>query len=96
VVQLLDFAGQAVGLDVTMEQLRVAHDSKFASRKLGELVQLDSRLIILSIGRPDGKMIFNPPAETIVSAGDILVVMGEQSGLRALEKVLMDNGDMRR
>jgi voltage-gated potassium channel len=96
VVQFLDFDGQAVGLDVTMEQLRVAPDSKLASRKLGELVQRDLRLIVLSIGRPAGKMIFNPPAETIVSAGDVLIVMGEQSGLRALEKVLLENGDIRR
>ncbi len=89
VVQLLDFAGQAVGLDVTMEQLRVAPDSKFASRKLGDLLQLDTRLIVLAIGKPDGKMIFNPPVETVVSAGDVLIVMGEQPSLRAMEKLLM-------
>ncbi|HWE49623.1 MAG TPA: potassium channel protein [Bryobacteraceae bacterium] len=88
VVQLLDLAGQSVGLDVTMEQMRVAPDSRFAARKIGELRNAESRLIFLSIGRPDGKMIFNPPPETIVSAGDVLIVMGEQSSLRALESVL--------
>jgi voltage-gated potassium channel len=89
VVQLLDFAGQAVGLDVTMEQLRVAPDSQFASRELADLLRFDARLMVLAIGKPDGRMTFNPPAETIVSAGDVLVVMGEQPSLRAMEKILL-------
>jgi voltage-gated potassium channel len=88
VVQLLDFAGQAVGLDVTMEQMRVAPDSESASRKLGDLVPRDSRLIVLAIGKSDGKMIFNPPVQTEVFAGDVLIVMGEQPSLRQMESVL--------
>jgi len=88
VVQLLDFAGQAVGLDVTMEQLRVAPDSQLASRRLGDLVPREARLIVLAIGKPDGKMIFNPPVEMEVSAGDVLVVMGEQPSLRSMENLL--------
>jgi voltage-gated potassium channel len=86
VVQLLDFAGQAVGLDVTMEQLRISPGA--AMRKLSELVPRDTRLLVLSIGRPDGKMIFNPPADMEVSGGDVLIVMGEQPSLRNMEKLL--------
>jgi voltage-gated potassium channel len=87
VVQLLDFAGQAVGLDVTMEQMRVAPDPA-ASRQLADLVPRDSRLIVLAIGKPDGKMIFNPPVQTEVFPGDVLIVMGEQPSLRQMETVL--------
>ena len=91
VVQLLDFAGQAAGLDVTMEQLRVAPGSKPASRKLGDLVSRDTRLIVLAVGKPDGKMIFNPPVDTEVSGGDVLIVMGEQPSLRNLENLLTNS-----
>jgi voltage-gated potassium channel len=91
VVQLLDFAGQAVGLDVTMEQLRVAPDSVPASRKLGDLVSRDTRLIVLAVGKPDGKMIFNPPVAMEVSGGDVLIVMGEQPSLRNLENILTNS-----
>jgi voltage-gated potassium channel len=87
VAQLLDFVGQA-GLDVTMEQLRVAPDSELVSRRLGDLVPRDARLIVLAIGKPDGKMIFNPPVEMEVAAGDVLVVMGEQPSLRDMESLL--------
>jgi uncharacterized protein with PhoU and TrkA domain len=91
VVQLLDFAGQAVGLDVTMEQLRVAPDSKRASRKLGDIVSHEARLIVLAVGKPDGKMIFNPPVDMEVSGGDVLIVMGEQPSLRHLEKIIANS-----
>ncbi|MGD1070842.1 MAG: potassium channel protein [Bryobacteraceae bacterium] len=90
VVQLLDFASQAVGLDVTMEQMRVGPDLKSASRRLADLAPRDARLIVLAIGKSEGKMIFNPPVETEVSVGDVLIVMGDQANLRSLEKMLTD------
>jgi voltage-gated potassium channel len=51
-------------------------------------VPRDTRLLVISIGKADGKMIFNPPAETEVSGGDVLIVMGEQKSLRTMEKIL--------
>jgi uncharacterized protein with PhoU and TrkA domain len=33
-------------------------------------------------------MIFNPPADTEVSSGDVLIVMGEQPSLRTREKLV--------
>lgn len=91
VVQLLDFAGQAIGLDVTMEQLRVPSESAQPSRRLGSLTPHESGLIVLAIGTPDGKMIFNPAPDTNVGGGDVLIVMGEQPNLRRLESVLGRN-----
>ena len=87
-VQLADFAGPSVGLDVTMEQLRVAPDAGPASRKLGDLAPRQAGLIVLALGKPDGKMIFNPPVDMEVSPGDVLIVMGEQPNLRSLESIL--------
>jgi voltage-gated potassium channel len=84
VVQLLDFEGQRVGLDVTMEQLRVTGEP----RSLSSLVGSDSSLIVLAVGKPDGKMIFKPPADATVFPGDVLIVMGEQPYLRKMESLL--------
>ncbi len=88
VVQLLDFAGQAVGLDVTMEQLRVPTEPARAVRRLGSLAPRESGLIVLAIRKLNGSMIFNPPADMDVSGGDVLIVMGEQPDLRSLEGAL--------
>ncbi len=91
VVQLLDFAGQAIGLDVTMEQLRVPTGAAVPPRQLGSLAPREAGLIVLALGRPDGKMIFNPAPDTSVSGGDVLIVMGEQPNLRSLEAALGRN-----
>jgi voltage-gated potassium channel len=88
VVQLIDFAGRTMGLDVTMEQLRVGTASASAAKNLGDLERKESGVIVLAISKSDGKMLFNPPRETEVAAGDVLIVMGEQPSLRALEALL--------
>jgi len=88
VVQLLDFAGEAIGLNVTMEQLRVPSDRASGPRRLSTLTPRESGLIVLAIGKADGRMIFNPDAEIDVSGGDVLIVMGEQPNLRSLENSL--------
>jgi voltage-gated potassium channel len=88
VVQLIDFAGRTMGLDVTMEQLRVSEESEFAAKKLGDATRRESGVIVLALSKPDGKMIFNPSGDTAIAAGDVLIVMGEQPSLRALESLL--------
>lgn len=85
VVQLLDFSSHASGLNVTMEQLPVAVSSKFAARNLGELASREAGVIVLAIRKADGRMLFNPPAATQVSEGDVLIAMGEEPNLRSLE-----------
>lgn len=92
VVQLLDFASKSAGLDVTIEQLHVVPGSKLALRRLDDLAQREAGVIVLAIRKPDGRMIFNPPAGMLVSEGDVLIVMGEQPSLRNLESVLSEAG----
>jgi uncharacterized protein with PhoU and TrkA domain len=41
-------------------------------------------------------MLFNPPADTAVEAGDFLIVMGRQDDLTTLEALLADPRGTRR
>ena len=41
--------------------------------------------IVLAIRTRDGEMMFNPPADTAIHAGDHLIVMGRPEHLRTLE-----------
>lgn len=89
VVQFLDFAKGDIGPKVTMEQVRVAQKAEFAKRPLGKL--LESRkpdVIVLAVRKQSGEIVFNPPAEYEISAGDYLIVMGERPSLQSLEQVL--------
>ena len=50
----------------------------------------DVGVIVMAIRRADGQMLFNPPADTAVAAGDYLIVMGRLENLRALEVLLAE------
>ncbi len=74
---------------IMMEQVCVAPEAEFVSKSLGEILQRrDFGVIVLAIRKSDAQMIFNPPAETKIDAGDFLIVLGEQPNLQKLEKVL--------
>jgi voltage-gated potassium channel len=86
VAQFLDFTTKNMGLDVAIEQVRVAADTEFVNKTLRELqIRRDLGIIVLAIRKSGGGMVFNPPADVEIGAGDFLIVMGEQPDLRALE-----------
>lgn len=89
VVQFLDFARGNIGPKVAMEQVCVAPRGGFARKALGELVAaLKADVIVLAVRKQGGEIVFNPPAEYEIAAGDFLIVMGERPGLQNLEQVL--------
>lgn len=89
VLEFLDFATGALAPKIRMEQVRVAPDTVFVSRSLGEMFERRGLgIIVLAIRKSDAQMIFNPAPETKVSAGDFLIVLGEQPALEELEKTL--------
>ena len=89
VFHFFDVATRSMGLDVDVEQVRVIESSEFASRSLKQTrIRHDLGVIVLAIRKSDGRMIFNPPAETVISGGDHLIVMGEPKNLRSLEAMM--------
>ena len=80
-----------MGLDVGIEQVRVPAGSEFVSKSLLEAnIRREMGVIVLAIRKADGRMLFNPPADAAIEAGDYLIVMGEAQGLRRLEQVLAE------
>ncbi len=89
VVEFLDITTKSVGLDVGLEQLRVASESEFAGKSLKQIqVRRDLGVIVLAIRKANGEMLFNPPADATLGSGDFLIAMGEYENLRALEAML--------
>ncbi len=91
VLQFLDFTTQKnMGLDVGIEQVRVAERSAYAGRSIAEMeIRRDTGVIVLAIRKASGEMSFNPAAEAKLFAGDHLIAMGEPKQLRKLEQLLM-------
>ncbi len=89
VVEFMDFARSNIGTEVVMEQVRVTPRTEVTAKTFGELLELRrSGVIVLAIRKHDGETTFNPPPEFAISAGDVLIVMGERANLQKLEKIL--------
>ena len=89
VVQFLDLTTKDVGMDVSIEQVRVSETSKVVSKTIKDMqLSREWGVIVMAIRTNDGRMLFNPPADTAVHGGDFLIVMGQMQNLRALESLL--------
>jgi voltage-gated potassium channel len=89
VLQFLDYTTQKAG-DIGMEQVRVEDSCAFCNHTIEDLqIRRDTGVIVLAIRRSSGQMVFNPPADSKLSGGDYLIVMGEPNGLHQLEQMLM-------
>ena len=89
VVEFMDFARSNIGTGVVMEEVRVTPQAEITGKTFGELLELKrSGVIVLAIRKPGGNTIFNPPTGFAISAGDVLIVMGERPNLQRLERIL--------
>jgi voltage-gated potassium channel len=96
VVQFLDFTTKDIAMDISIEQVRVSADSEVAAKTIREMqLRRNMGVIVMAIRRHDGSMLFNPPADTSVEAGDYLIVMGKQEDLTALEGLAEPRGSRR-
>jgi len=72
-----------------MEELQVNEHSEITGKNL-----IDSRirprfnLIIIAIKKASGTMIFNPKPQSILEAGDTMVLVGKREELDGLREIL--------
>jgi voltage-gated potassium channel len=72
-------------LELGFEQLEVQASSKLIGRKLREtVIRSELNIVVVSIRRNDGNVIFNPSGETQIQSGDMLVAIGNAESLRRL------------
>jgi voltage-gated potassium channel len=89
VVQFLDFTTKDIGMDIAIEQVRVAETSVVVGKTIKDMqLGRDFGVIVMAIRKSDGEMIFNPTADTAVATGDHLIVMGRQEKLNTLESLI--------
>ncbi|HEY3579697.1 MAG TPA: potassium channel protein [Pyrinomonadaceae bacterium] len=72
-------------LELGFEQVEVEAESKLIGRKLREtVIRSELNIVVVSIRRSEGKVIFNPSGETQILNGDLLVAIGNAESLRRL------------
>jgi voltage-gated potassium channel len=72
-------------LELGFEQLEVDPVSSLVERKLSEtVIRSELNIVIVSIRRDDGEIIFNPSGETKIEGGDMLIAIGNPESLSRL------------
>jgi voltage-gated potassium channel len=72
-------------LELGFEQLEVVAESVLIGRMLREtVIRSELNIVIVSIRRNDGNIIFNPDGETRIENGDMLIAIGNAESLNKL------------
>ncbi|MDQ1708316.1 MAG: voltage-gated potassium channel [Pyrinomonadaceae bacterium] len=82
-----DFLGSITAnqLDLAFEQLEVSPASALAGQRLRDTtIRSELDIVVVSIRRTDGKILFNPSGDATVESGDILIAIGHAESLMKL------------
>lgn len=82
-----DFLGSITAnkLELAFEQLEVGPGSELVGRKLSETnIRSELDIVVVSIRRSHGQILFNPGGEAIIETGDMLIAIGHAESLMRL------------
>jgi voltage-gated potassium channel len=86
VMDFIELATRSDYMELQIEESTIEPGSALAGRSLKDSrVRQDLGVIIVAIKKPDGRMVFNPPSEETMGAGDLLITLGHRDQLDRLE-----------
>jgi voltage-gated potassium channel len=87
VVDFVEIATSSDNLELSIEEIKIENASELKGKSLSD-ASLRQRfsVVVVGIQRAGGRMEFNPAPDTLMSAGDHLVVLGSPSSLKELER----------
>lgn len=72
-------------LNLGFEQLEVENVSSLVGKKLSETnIRSELDIVIVSIQRNNGEIVFNPSADAVIESGDMLIAIGKSESLMKL------------
>ncbi|HKO97297.1 MAG TPA: potassium channel protein [Pyrinomonadaceae bacterium] len=91
-----DFIGSITAnkLELAFEQLEVEPSSQLVGQKLSETsIRSELDIVVVSIRRSDGTILFNPSGEAVIQSADILIAIGHAESLMKLSAMTKDGGN---
>jgi voltage-gated potassium channel len=88
-----DFIGSITAnkLELAFEQLEVAPSSTLVGQRLSETnIRSELDIVVVSIRRNDGRILFNPSGDAGIESGDILIAIGHAESLMTLTELAQD------
>lgn len=89
-----DFLGSITAnkLELAFEQLEVGRASELVGRRLSETnIRSELDLVVVSIRRSHGQVLFNPGGEAVIESGDVLIAIGHAESLMKLTALAKGN-----
>jgi len=86
VVDFIEFATRSGNIELQMQEVTVQEGSGLIGMSLEICSVGDEGFIIVAIKGATGETKFNPTHQSVIKAGDILIVLGEVSKLKAFEE----------
>ena len=87
VVDFIEFTTQRGNLELQMQEVTIQEGSRLIGMSLEACgIGDDLGVIIVAIKQASGETRFNPTHQSVIGAGDILIVLGETSKLRRFEE----------
>ena len=88
VVDFIELATGTEHLDLQIEETRLSTQSPLAGATLKDSrLRQDWGIIIVAIKKASGQMVYNPPGEAVMEAGDILILLGHRNQLDRFDAV---------
>jgi voltage-gated potassium channel len=88
VVDFIELATRSGHKELQMEEVAIGHQSLLAGRDLkGSQIRQDSGVIIVGIKKAQGGMVYNPAPDVVISAGDVMIALGDRQQLDRLERM---------
>jgi voltage-gated potassium channel len=86
VMDFIELATRTEHLELQIEETKIAPPSPLAGSSLRDSrLRQDQGIIIVAIKKASGHMAFNPPADAVIEAGDILITLGNRAQLDELD-----------
>jgi voltage-gated potassium channel len=87
VVDFIEFTTRSGNIELQMQEVTVQEGSRLIGMSL-EVCSVgdDMGVIIVAIKQATGETRFNPTHQSVIKAGDVLIVLGERSKLKAFEE----------
>jgi voltage-gated potassium channel len=88
VLHFMEMATRPEFLDLQIEEVRLAPASPLCGQTVrGSKLQHDLGVVVVGVLRPDGELLYNPPGETGLEAGAVLIALGQRRQLDRLEQL---------